>query len=73
MHEADVLIAPMGAAAKCTGKAGAPVLAIPAGIQQDGTPFGVTIFSNPGSDSTLIAIGAEIERSLQGRRLPSIR
>jgi amidase len=28
----DVLIAPMGAAAKCTGKAGAPTLAIPAGI-----------------------------------------
>ena len=28
---ADALIAPMSAAAKCTGKAGAPVLAIPVG------------------------------------------
>ncbi|MXP50500.1 hypothetical protein FD733_17665 [Pantoea sp. Eser] len=28
---ADVLLSPMSAAAKCTGKAGAPVVAIPAG------------------------------------------
>jgi amidase len=70
MHDADVLIAPMGAAAKCTGKAGAPVLAIPAGKRADGTPFGITIFSKPGDDARLLAIGAAIERALDGRRLP---
>jgi amidase len=70
MHDVDILISPMGAAAKCTGKAGAPVMAIPAGKQGDGTPFGVTIFSTPGSDSTLIGIGTAIERILNGRILP---
>jgi amidase len=70
MHDADVLIAPMGAAAKCTGKAGAPVLAIPAGKQADGTPFGITIFCKPGGDVRLLAIGAAIERALGGRHLP---
>ena len=70
MHDADVLIAPMGAAAKCTGKAGAPVLAIPAGKQADGTPFGITIFCKPGGDARLLAIGAAIERALDGRYLP---
>ncbi len=70
MHDADVLIAPMGAAAKCTGKAGAPVLAIPAGAQADGTPFGITVFSRPGDNARLLAIGAALERALEGRRLP---
>jgi amidase len=70
MHDADVLIAPMGAAAKCTGKAGAPVLAIPAGQQTDGTPFGITVFCKPGDDARLLAIGAAIERVLDGRHLP---
>jgi len=70
MHDADVLIAPMGAAAKCTGKAGAPVLAIPAGKQANGTPFGITIFCKPGDDTRLLAIGAAVERALDGRCLP---
>jgi amidase len=72
MHHADLLIAPMGAAAKCTGKAGAPVLAIPAGKQANGTPFGITIFCKPGDDARLLAIGAAIERALGGRQLPTI-
>jgi amidase len=70
MHDADVLIAPMGAAAKCTGKAGAPVLAIPAGKQGNGTPFGITVFCKPGDDARLLAIGAAIERAFDGRCLP---
>jgi amidase len=73
MHNADLLIAPMGAAAKCTGKAGAPVLAIPAGKQADGTPFGITVFCKPGGDARLLAIGAAVERALDGRHLPTTR
>jgi amidase len=41
---ADVLIAPMGSAAKVTGKAGAPAFAIPVGLNPAGQPFGVTLF-----------------------------
>jgi amidase len=70
MYEADLLVAPMGAAAKCTGKAGAPVLAIPVGKQADGTPFGITVFCKPGDDARLLAIGGAIERALDGRYLP---
>ncbi len=72
MHDVDVLIAPMGAAAKCTGKAGAPVLAIPAGMGSAGTPFGITLFCNPGGDAKLLAIGGAIEGVLDGRQLPKL-
>ena len=72
MHDVDVLIAPMGAAAKCTGKAGAPVLAIPAGMGPAGTPFGITLFCNPGGDAKLLAIGNAVERALDGRQLPKL-
>jgi amidase len=72
MHDVDVLIAPMGAAAKCTGKAGAPVLAIPASISASGTPFGITLFCNPGDDAKLLAIGNAVERVLDGRQFPRL-
>ncbi len=72
MHDADVLIAPMGAAAKATGKAGAPVVAIPAGLGASGTPFGITLFGVPGSDARLLAIGQAIDHALDGRRLPAL-
>jgi amidase len=72
IHDADLLIAPIGAAAKCTGKAGAPVVAVPAGKQANGTPFGITVFCKPGDDARLLAIGATIERTLDGRQLPTI-
>ena len=65
---ADVLLAPMSAAAKCTGKAGAPVLAIPLGVDADGLPFGVTVFSSPGEDAMVLRVGERIER-LIGRRV----
>jgi len=68
--DVDVLIAPMGAAAKCTGKAGAPTLAIPAGMSADGTPFGVTLYSAPYRDATLLEIGRLVEREIGDRRYP---
>jgi amidase len=69
---ADVLIAPMGAAAKCTGKAGAPAISIPAGADAGGTPFGVTLFAAPGDDGSLLSIALAVESALQGRRLPRL-
>jgi len=68
----DVLIAPMGAAAKCTGKAGAPVVAIPCGRDSGGAPFGVTLFSPWASDWRLVANAEAIERIVGERCFPAI-
>jgi len=72
MHSVDVLIAPMGAAAKCTGKAGAPVVTIPVGLDKAGVPFGVTLFAAVGSDARVLAIAGAIERAIGDRRIPKI-
>ncbi len=68
----DVLIAPMGAAAKCTGKAGAPTLAIPVGLSAKGTPFGVTLYARWGDDDAVLAAGALVEAHIGDRRLPKL-
>jgi len=69
---ADVLLAPMGAAAKCTGKAGAPTLAIPAGLDSHGVPFGVTLYTSRGRDALLLAVGRLVERAIGERCLPAL-
>ncbi|MDW8845086.1 amidase family protein [Erwinia sp. MMLR14_017] len=69
----DVLLSPMAAAAKCTGKAGAPVVAIPAGQDEDGLPFGITLFAAPGDDYLVLQAAKAVE-SVIGKRLePDIR
>ncbi|WP_354677344.1 amidase family protein [Cupriavidus plantarum] len=65
---ADVLLAPMAAAAKCTGKAGAPVIALPAGADANGEPFGVTVFAMPGDDRAVLEAAAAIEKVV-GQRI----
>lgn len=65
---ADVLLSPMSAAAKCTGKAGAPVVAVPVGQDAEGLPFGVTVFSAPGHDRTVLQVAGAIEHVI-GKRL----
>jgi amidase len=67
---ADVLIAPMGAAAKCTGKAGAPVLAIPVGLDPKGLPFGVTLFASWGQDATVLEVGSTVAAIVGNRVAP---
>lgn len=69
---ADVLLAPMTAAAKCTGKAGAPVLAIPAGRDAAGLPFGITLFAAPGQDAAVLRIGAGVEQVVGERIVPAL-
>jgi amidase len=68
----DALIAPMGAAAKCTGKAGAPVIAIPVGLDATGAPFGVTLFTSVGRDGTLLEIGAAVAAIIGQRVGPKL-
>ncbi|MEO0048414.1 MAG: hypothetical protein RLZZ410_1373, partial [Pseudomonadota bacterium] len=70
MFDVDVLIAPMAAAAKLTGKSGVPVVAIPCGLGPNFIPFGVTIVSKCGSDARLLAIAQQVERIVGERKLP---
>jgi amidase len=69
---AHVLLAPMSAAAKCTGKAGAPVIAIPAGRDASGAPFGITLFAAPGDDRALLRIAAAVEQLIGERIEPQL-
>jgi len=69
---ADALIVPMGTAAKWTGKAGAPVLALPIGLDEAGRPFGVTLFSSWGQDQRLLDVGAALAPLIGSRCLPSL-
>lgn len=67
----DVLLAPMASAARCTGKAGAPVAAIPVGRDADGLPFGVTVYAAPGADETVLRAAAVIEARI-GQRIAAV-
>lgn len=69
----DILMAPMTAAAKCTGKAGAPVIAIPAGHDLSGAPFGITLFAEPGADQRLLRIAMAVESAIGQRIIPGMR
>ncbi len=71
--DVHALLVPMTAAAKCTGKAGAPVAAIPAGRDSQGLPFGVTLFAQPGQDGKVLRIAAAIERCVGERIVPVLR
>lgn len=66
--DVDALVFPMSVAAKCTGKAGAPVIAIPTGAGPDGTPFGITLTAAFGCDDQLLAIAERVE-GIVGQRL----
>lgn len=68
LGDVDVLMAPMAAAAKCTGKAGAPVLAIPVGKGPDGAPFGITLYAPRGKDAQLLQVGLTVF-SIVGERI----
>jgi amidase len=70
--EADALIAPMSAAAKCTGKAGYPVLAIPVGNDPSGMPSGITLTSGYAEDERLLDIGRTVARIVGQRLLPDV-
>jgi len=50
--------------------AGLPALAIPAGWSDDGLPVGVQLMGRPGSEATLLALGARLEAALNAYRPP---
>lgn len=59
--QVDVLMAPMAAASKSTGKAGAPAISIPVGSDSQGSPFGVTLYTSVGNDRVLAAVATAVE------------
>lgn len=60
-HDLDALVIPAGAAAKLTGKAGYPVLTVPAGIAGDGRPVGLSFIGPAWSEARLLALGHAFE------------
>jgi amidase len=72
LGDVDVLVAPMGAAAKCTGKAGCPVIAIPVGTDLEGAPFGITLYAPVGEDRRLVSVAAAVEYAIGDRRIPML-
>lgn len=63
----DALLVPMSVAARCTGKAGAPVVALPLGLDSEGRPVGMTLIANRGDDRRLLAVAAAVEAAVGQR------
>lgn len=68
---ADMLIAPMGVAAKLTGKAGAPALSVPVGTLADGSRFGITLYTAVGRDMRLLAVARAVGSVVCAEFMPS--
>jgi amidase len=63
----------MSAAAKMTGKAGAPVVALPTGESDPaGVPFGVTFVAAHGDDQKLIDVCTALATLVGKRIIPKL-
>jgi amidase len=71
-NDVDLLMVPMGAAAKVTGKAGTPVVAVPVGLGPSGMPFGITLLGGPSDDFRLLAAAGLVERAVGERVVPKL-
>jgi len=71
-NDVDLLMVPMGAAAKATGKAGTPVVAVPVGLAPSGVPFGITLLGAPGEDFRLLAAASLVENVVSQRVIPRL-
>ncbi len=69
----DVLMVPMTALAKCTGKAGTPVFAIPLGLDATGSPIRVTLCAGLEQDGTLLRAGRAVAQVIATRQLATLR
>lgn len=68
----DVLMVPMTSLAKATGKAGAPVLALPIGTDETGVPVGATLIAPMGRDAELLACGSAVVEAIAQRFVPKL-
>ena len=62
-HQLDALITPAGAAAKLTGKAGYPVVTVPAGFTDGGQPVGISFIGGAWQEPRLIGLAHAFERT----------
>ena len=71
-HQLDALITPAGAAAKLTGKAGYPVVTVPAGFTDEGQPVGVSFIGSAWQEPRLISLAHAFERTGNYCRRPNL-
>lgn len=71
-HQLDAVVTPAGAAAKLTGKAGYPVVTVPAGFTDDDQPIGVSFIGSAWQEPRLIGLAHAFEQTGSYRRSPSL-
>jgi len=71
-YQLDALITPASAAAKLTGKAGYPVVTVPAGFTDDGQPVGISFIGGAWQEPRLIALAYAFEQTGTYRRNPDL-
>lgn len=71
-YQLDALLSPQAKASKMSGKAGYPVIAVPAGFKKDGRPVGITFFGKAYSESKLLNLAYSFEALTKIRRAPKL-
>ena len=71
-YQLDALITPAGAAAKLTGKAGYPVVTVPAGFTDEGQPVGVSFIGSAWQEPRLISLAHAFEQTGSYCRRPNL-
>lgn len=71
-HQLDALITPAGAAAKLTGKAGYPVVTVPAGFTDEGQPAGISFIGGAWQEPQLIGLAYAFEQTGSYCRKPDL-
>ena len=70
LHQLDALITPAGAAAKLTGKAGYPVVTVPAGFTDEDQPVGISFIGAAWQEPRLIGLAHAFEQTGDYRQKP---
>lgn len=69
-YDVDVILFPLDFGSDVSARAGYPTLALPAGYQEDGEPYGITITGTKFSELRLLQIGHAFEKLAQFRKKP---
>lgn len=69
----DAILFPSYVGADLSAKAGYPSIAVPAGFQENGRPFGITFAGTAFSEAALIRIAYAFEQRTKHRRKPNLQ
>lgn len=69
-YDVDVILFPLDFGSDISARAGYPTIALPAGYQEDGQPYGITIAGTKFSELLLLQLGHAIEKLLPPRQKP---